>query len=1362
MVPVRFFPLLLCGGLFVASLLPPTAAHAQQRYLEPFSVENGLPASQVWDGLQDERGYLWFALFMDGVARFDGHTFETFSARDGLPHSTVVTLHEDSTGTLWFGTRGGLASYDGRSFDAYTQADGLHEDDVRSIAGGPDGRIWIGTPGGVFSYDGTEFSALAPDRLSEINPSRVAERKDTLWIGTNEGLYWYDGTTLTDVGQARGSPDRDIVSLTVGGDETLWVGTEQGAFRYDGAQFDILEGTQALEVNAVRHSHGERVWVGTDEGLFRHVDGSVKPVTSQLSGVSVRTLFRDREQNVWVGTNLEGLYKHPQNPFDHFTSEEGLMNEVVWNVVEGPGGDLWIATQNGVSRYDGKSFYQVWDEEETGGTPYLLRRIDDSLLIGSQGGLFVYDGDTLTPEVIEGRRPGTIFEIAEGPSGVYWLATNDGLVRYDGTSYRLYTTENGLSHNAIRSLDVDGQNRVWIGFEKGGVDRFDGASFTSLNVASQISGQANVSDIRVDSAGGAWLGTKTGIYRRPPPSAHTDSLRRFSVQDGLLDNQVYCLLLSETGHLWAGTSEGANRLDVRAYEETGEMTIRTYGKQEGFLGVETNSNAIYQDSRGQIWFGTVGGLTRYDPSADRRNEVEPQPRVTAVRLFDENPDLDAYADGRTSWEHLPTGLQLPYHKDHLTFRFVGLSFRRPDRVRYQFKLEGVDEQWAPVTERRQATYANIDPGTYTFKVKAANGDGVWSSPAATYSFTIHPPFWRTTWFYLLCGGLFLGGLIAAVRWRTWQLRRRQERLAATVEERTREIEAQKEQLAEQAERLEELDEAKTRFFANVSHEFRTPLTLILGPVRDLRDRLRQHVSKEDAEQLNVVERNARRLLRLVDQILGIARMEAGTYQLSARPTDVGAEVRRIAHTFEPMAERADLQLAVEGPEDGQLEEPPPVYVDREALEHILSNLLSNAIKFTPAGGTITVSAVEHDEAVEVMIVDTGPGIPADKQDAVFDRFQQVDDARTRSAEGAGIGLAFVKDLVDLHGGTIDLESTVGEGTTVTVRLQRGAHHLAEEQIDDAVRDGRPQAGDEAVEPRTDGGPPDSAPTDVLSGDGVPAAPVPSEAEEAPREADSDEAPEQKRVLVVDDNAEVRRYMRSILEPSFAVLEATDGEEGLETAREALPDVILADVMMPFVDGREMTRRLRADPDTDAIPVIMVTARAGTEEEVEGLQVGADDYVTKPFDAEVLQQRVEGVVALQERLRDRLQEERRDEAVERADDAQNREQEQSELEREARRVIREHLTDSGFDTTALAEQMAMSRSALYRAFDEETDTTPSALITEVRMERATELLRDGEGTVTQVAYAVGYNTLSSFSRAFREYVGQSPSTVARSN
>ncbi|MFB6280154.1 MAG: ATP-binding protein, partial [Salinibacter sp.] len=535
-------------------------------------------------------------------------------------------------------------------------------------------------------------------------------------------------------------------------------------------------------------------------------------------------------------------------------------------------------------------------------------------------------------------------------------------------------------------------------------------------------------------------------------------------------------------------------------------------------------SGLYPDGDSLVWMGAESVLVRYDRRL-RRYGGHAAPFRTLIRGVRTRDDSLLYG-GDTGAATLPAEVGFAHHD--LRFQFGATSYERingplhnRDRPRqYRWQLVGFDDEWTNWTTELRADYTGLPPGAYTMRVQARNLYNVVGTEAQL-SFTVLPPWYRTTWAYGLYGLLALALVAGTVRWRTRRLRKRQEELENTVAERTEQLEAQKDRLEEQAERLQELDEAKSRFFANVSHEFRTPLTLIRGPVRSARDALTQTDGDlaEKAEQLEIAERNVDRLQRLIDQILGLARLDAGTYQLDARPTDLSGETERIARRFEPLAERHDLTLRAEVGETAP-DSADPVYVDREALEHVIDNLLSNAIKFTPEGGTVTVRVEETVENAAIHVADTGPGIPEDEQEQIFDRFRQVDDTSTRPEEGAGIGLAFAKDLVDLHGGTLTLDSAGGEGTTVTARFPRGPDHLADAHRAD---DDTPAASTPNASPSTQN-PQPSTPN------------APPKEDDTPDDQSKLQNPNSKIVLVVDDNADVRRYVRQVLRPEYEVIE----------------------------------------------------------------------------------------------------------------------------------------------------------------------------------------------------------------------------------
>jgi len=666
---------------------------------------------------------------------------------------------------------------------------------------------------------------------------------------------------------------------------------------------------------------------------------------------------------------------------------------------------------------------------------------------------------------------------------------------------------------------------------------------------------------------------------------------------------------------------------------------------------------------------------------------------------------------------------LSYEDRVFSLDFAALSYRAPEKNRYAYKLDGVTGPWIDLGTEHRLTFTGLSPGAYTLRVRGSNSDGVWNEAGATLRMTITPPWWRTAWAYTVYVLLALAALYGA---RRYELNRSRLKNRLAVEHAT-------------AEKLRELDQVKSRFFANLSHEFRTPLTLIVGPLQRLLETGSRGTPDELATQHRMMLRNARRLQRLINQILDLSRLEAGHMTLHARAQDLNAFVLAVVRAMTPLAERERVTLT--GPAPSLC----VVAFDAEHMEKVLGNLLSNALKFTPAGGRVDVTMEQAGTVVEIAVRDTGIGLSAEQVPHVFDRFYQADASSTRRYEGTGIGLALVKELVELHGGTVQAESVVGLGSTFRVLLPLG------EAVRAPGMAPPPRIEDDDVYPAAHPAEESDALEGQPSGDGA----LRETTTDGPTAREDDEPqPDRTTVLIVDDNADVRAYLRSLLEPTYRVHDAGDGVEGLERARALLPDLIIADVMMPRLDGFGLSRALKEDPMLAGVPVILLTARAGVEDEVEGLETGADQYVRKPFEPSVLLAQVENLLAQRERLRNYFRQEAG--LVEKPEAPSS----SSPFEARLHECIEAHLDDSLFSVEMLADEMALSPSQLRRRMKEELHQTPNELIRHLRLQRAATLLREGAGTISEIAFAAGFNSLHYFSRTYRAHFGISPSEHLR--
>ncbi|MDH3252525.1 MAG: ATP-binding protein, partial [Ignavibacteria bacterium] len=1018
-----------------------------------------------------------------------------------------------------------------------------------------------------------------------------------------------------------------------------------------------------------------------------------------------------------------------------FTYYEGIADSTlvekqnwIFRIVVDETGAVWLRTfGNGLFRLDPRTRKDIWYPGGFGIIPGLLKNGRRTMWVNGSQSIDRYDEKT--GRFTSFMKRDTLVLLLEGRDGSLWFGTGrdqSHLVRLDrATGTLLHYPRNSsdsafVKDNCIMTLCEDREGIIWCGSCLGGMSRFDPRTgeyrrYVASPGDSNSLRNNTVTSILQGEQNRLWIGTNRGLQSFDPaserftaypwPEREEDLFIRGMADDGV-------------GNLWL---TGSGKRLVCFTKATG--TFRTFGPDRGFFLEQTAGIGFDEGSRTMYVGGLNGlkGLASFSPDslllAD--NPDVPRIAITGFNIFGEPAALPSSITSTRE-------IVLPHSDNYLSFTFAVLDFLNPSANRYAYKLEGVDRDWVKAFERRYANYTNLEPGEYVFHVKGSNSAGIWNEAGTSLRIVITPPWWRTVWAYV--------GYGAAIVLMLYGMRRYDRKRAL--------LKHQLEMKDFEAEKLREVDAMKMRFFANISHEFRTPLTLILGPVGKLLSRAQR---ADDQEDLHIIRRNGLRLLELINQLLDIAKLDAGRMKIQVQALDLVPYLKGLVFSFASLAERKHIQLEFQ-----PTEESITAYVDRDKVQKIVTNLLYNAFKFTPEGGEIRVGVSlaggaiesgldqEHPETtggfVEIVVSDNGVGIPMEKLEKIFHRFYQADDSHVREHEGTGIGLALTKELVEVHHGHISVTSEPGKGSTFRVRLPLGKEHWQEEEI---VEDTE-SAEERAV----------AVPVSVVDVSGGEEAKAMKDGNDEPEDTTGDARP---LVLVVEDNADVRSYIRSYLTQQYRVEEAVDGLAGLETAIDHMPDLVVSDIMMPKMDGVELCRKLKTDERTSHIPVILLTARASDEGKLEGLETGADDYIIKPFDVQELQVRIKNLIELRKTLREKYRRhcvlEPQDTPIESMDEK---------FLRKVLDVVQEQMSEPGFSTTTLAQGVCMSRMQLNRKLHALTGRSPHDFIRNLRLQRAAKLLDAHWGNVAEIAFEVGFNSLSHFSKAFREEYGVLPS------
>ncbi|PLX28473.1 MAG: hypothetical protein C0600_09655, partial [Ignavibacteria bacterium] len=1094
-------------------------------------------------------------------------------------------------------------------------------------------------------------------------------------------------------------------------------------------------------------------WIGTAAGLDRY-----DPVTGRfshyyhdaldpysLSDNRIYAIAEDRSGNLWVGTQsgvcvLTSMNLELQH-FRHTQSATSLVHDNVSSFAESHDGSIWIGTfGGGICRYDPVTALfgtRLRGTEET----LIFSLYEDSvgcLWIGTYGGGLLcyrpatgswrtYRANLDAPDQLSHN---DIHTLQPDGAGGLWIGTNYGLNHFDpitGTFRRFLDDRLNLLERHVRCILDDGE-RLWVG-SVGGLYYIDAAERLRKDLP-QGKGSAappaeqKISAIVESRDGVLWVGTVGGgLY-------HLDGARerwtRLTTDDGLVSNSVCALFEDEQRRLWITTHGGLSVYDP------GRKTFRTVDARDGLLNIQFNPGSALLARSGDMYFGGTNGLSYRRAVTPEQHAYTPPVYLTDLRIWNRRVRPNEEGSPLVRPFALTRQIELDHDQNMISISFTALEFTAPERNRYRYFMEGLHEQWIDAGNERTATFTNLDPGDYVFHVTTANNAGEWSEEETLLSIAVHAPYWSTTWAYLVYGilGILAVGLLFRVRERQIRLQEQLER----------------EHL--EAEQLHELDRMKSNFFSNISHEFRTPLTLILGPAQQIARRVNEDWVQQKTR---VIAEHADKLLRFVNQILDLSRIEAGHMTVERHPGDLVTLVRHATDSFALLAEEKGITLRFESDRQEAWAE-----INAEAIDQVVTNFLANAFSFTDRGGDVHVSlegvTLNGASAVRVGVRDTGCGIPPANLPHVFDRYYQV---REQSrAGGSGIGLALSREWIRLHGGEVHVDSELGVGSTFRFTIP------AIPAADAADAAAAPASLDEAIagRPAPDGEQAVDETNDAQPGPGSSEGEETSSAAEVSSDEETTGTAGLPAILVVDDHEGLRDYMRDILQPTYNVLEAEHGKLAYDMAIEHTPDLIITDVMMPVMDGFALCRELRADGRCSHIPVIMLTARGDDSSRHEGLETGANDYLTKPFNEDELLLRVGNLLALRQAMAARLAERVGQEAKLSLDNKEYVSRDQEFLDA-AVALVDARLDDESLAPSDLYEELGMSRSQFQRKIKALTDMSPSRFIRSIRLERARQMLVQHSGSIAEIAYAVGFSSQSYFTSCFKERYDETPGQVS---
>ncbi|HSJ67260.1 MAG TPA: two-component regulator propeller domain-containing protein [Anditalea sp.] len=1315
-------------------------------YFKNIGVENGLSHQTVYSILQDKQGFMWFGT-KDGLNRFDGKNFKIFRNDVTIPHSlgnnTVWSMFEDSDSNIWVGTNQGVYIYDPRKeefrhFEISDKAGNMVSGAILDIIEDLDGNIWMASSTtGLYHFDISNNTLIHYFHIPD-DPSSLAYGSISSLTIDNQGFVWVSilgsgvqkfipaNATFEDYGGDSKEMNKDLIFELFDHGQDLLIGTKNSGLKKLNKSSKTIENilvkdskNNPLFIRCLINDNKNQLWIGTELGIYlynpltqdyRHIQHNPDDPYSIIDN-AIYSIFQDREGGIWVGTYFGGLAYLPNESmlFEKYypiASENSISGRRVREMVEDDKGNIWIGTEDaGLNKFDPKK--RKFTHFDSGnGTNKLnyhnihgLLKTNNKLWISSHSMNLKLDVMNLDNFEISKlnqthlQNPlydSDIFSIYEDKIGRIWIGTISGayLVKPDGQTFE-FIEDIGIPF--IYDITEDHEGNIWFATTNSGLIKYKpdtGKNVNYLHEKSNLNSlpSNNIICLTLDKKNRLWIGTEGGglaVY-----NSSSDDFTSFRADKGLPSNIVYKIIEDDLQHLWLSTSNGL----VQFNPQTEKMKV--FSKATGLLSDQFNYKSGIKSQDGTLYFGTLNGFISFDPKTFTESKFTPPVVITGIKLFNKDIEIGKENSPLATSVTNAKSINLDHDQNALSFSFAALGYTAMESWEYAYMMEGFDKKWNTLLQNQEVSYSNLPPGEYRFRVKTLKGIEAGDPSEANLLVTINPPFYLSNLAYFLYAILILTLLYII-----FHLYKK--RMHAKHQENLNQLENEKER---------EIYHAKIEFFTNITHEIRTPLTLIRGPLEEI-IKNREEFTEEVQENLMVMERNSTRLINLSNQLLDFRKTEQKVFSLSYVKTDIVLLLNDLHYRFKSTAIQKNLQFIFDTSNDAVYAD-----VDREALTKVLSNLFSNALKNAESIVKIILKkSTGITDKLELSVFNDGHLIEPQFAEKIFEPFYQIRETGShKSKEGTGLGLPLARSLVELHGGTLTYQQTKeGVGNYFVVVLpvkQINTVALSDETLLDS-------------------------PIEINE---ISVANTPNEDHTKPS------------ILIVEDNKEMQSFITSSLKKEYHIYKADNGEEAMKVLDVKPIDIIISDIMMPIMNGYELCKEVKAKLEYSHIPVILLTAKQSLKSKIEGLEMGADVYIEKPFSIDYVSLQIKNLLHYRDQVRHSFA---NSPLVLAETIAHTRADEQ--FLSKINLLILENLSNEIFGVNELAEAVNMSQSSLLRKIKGISKLTPNEYIRLVRLKKSAEILNEGKYTISEVCSMVGFNSPSYFSKCFFKQFGELP-------